>query len=379
MKEFPILYKRNVNKSIQQWQIICDNEKYWTIYGQVDGKLVTTEPTIVTPKNIGKKHETSPEEQCEKEAVSLFKLKKQSENYNENIDLIDELIFQPPMLAKNYNDFSEKIKFPVLAQPKLDGLRCNVNSHKGISRRGNAFCTIGHILSSLEDLMSEYPSITFDGELYCDKLNNDFNKITSLVKQQKPTQEELDECHSTIEYHVYDMWDNDKTNMIFSDRNKILNELLKDKPFIKIVETYVANNVEELNYYFELFLDQGFEGQIIRLDEPYEHKRSKNLLKRKNFIDEEFIILDICEGLGNKAGMAAYAIMQDKRTPQTFKSNIKGTWDFCKDLLVNKNEYIGKEATVTYFCLTPENVDNEGNVIGGIPRFPYLKSLRNYE
>lgn len=379
MNNFPTLYKRNSNGSIQQWTVYYENDRYWTVYGQVNGKLVTTEPTIVTPKNVGKKHETTVEEQAEKEAKACFTLKQKSENYVQDIEKIDELTFQPPMLAKDYHDFVNKIKFPLLTQPKLDGIRCNIINNKGISRRGNEFQTVGRIVENLKDFMKEYPTITLDGELYCDKYNNDFNAITSLVKKQKPTEEELKEIHSIIEYHIYDMWDEENPDMIFTERSKFIKEKLSNIPFIKIVPTYEVNNQEEMDKYFEKFVEDGYEGQMLRLDTPYEHKRSKNLLKRKEFIDEEFVVVDISEGVGNKAGMAAFAYLQDKRSPQIFKSNIKGNWAFCKDLLINKNQYIGKEATIKYFQLTPKTINPDGSIKGGVPRFGYLMSFRDYE
>lgn len=77
--------------------------------------------------------------------------------------------------------------------------------------------------------------------------------------------------------------------------------------------------------------------------------------------------------------MAGYAIMKDNKSNQTFKSNVKGSWDFCKDLLINKDKYIGQMATIQFFRLTPESVDKDGNKIGRLPRFPYIIAIRNYE
>lgn len=379
MIELPILYKKNTNGSTQRWNAVMDGNKYWTVYGQVDGKLISTEPTVAIPKNIGKKHQTSAEQQAEKEVNALYVYKKKTENYVEDINMINEIRYLSPMLAEKFEKVQDKLTFPLWTQPKLDGIRNNVAFHIGLSRKGNAFVTIDHILNALNDFMTNNPSITLDGELYCDKLNNDFNKITSLVKKQKPSEEELTECHNTIEYHIYDMWDSDHANMTFTERNKFINDNLKNIPFVKIVDTYQVNDLNEMNLWFERFLENGYEGQILRTDTPYSHKRTKNLIKRKIFVDEEFIILDICEGVGNKSSMAAYAIMQDFRSPQTFKSNIKGSWDFCKDLLKNKDKYIGQEGTVRYFRLTPTSIDNNGNIVGGFPRFPYLVAIRDYE
>ena len=115
-------------------------------------------------------------------------------------------------------------------------------------------------------------------------------------------------------------------------------------------------------------METGYEGQMVRLDSIYENKRSKSLLKRKEFRDEEFQILDVIEGDGNKSGMAASMLLCNDRD-QKFNSNIKGDRTYLRELLKNKDSLIGKRATVKYFNLTPD----------GIPRFPYVIAIRDYE
>ena len=50
-----------------------------------------------------------------------------------------------------------------------------------------------------------------------------------------------------------------------------------------------------------------------------------------------------------------------------FNSNVKGSWEFVEDLWKNKEKYIGKQATIKYFGLTPGDK---------IPRFPYVIAIR---
>jgi DNA ligase-1 len=108
---------------------------------------------------------------------------------------------------------------------------------------------------------------------------------------------------------------------------------------------------------------------MVRLNTKYENKRSKNLLKRKDFQDKEYTILNIIEGEGNKAGMAGAMVFENDLGIR-FNSNIKGSREYLKELLKNKRELIGQEATVKFFNLTPDN---------NVPRFPYVISIRNYE
>jgi DNA ligase-1 len=116
--------------------------------------------------------------------------------------------------------------------------------------------------------------------------------------------------------------------------------------------------------YYEKYVNESYEGQILRTDGWYENKRSKNLLKHKSFIDEEYTIIDICEGEGNRAGTAGYFVFETSEG-KPFKSNVKGTWEETAEMLKNRKKLIGKEATVKYFNLTPD----------GIPRFPYVINI----
>jgi DNA ligase-1 len=370
MSQLPILYSRTSTGAVQQWQIVVEGDKFYTIEGQKDGKLTTATPTICEGKNIGKANETSGEDQAIKEAKSKWQ-KKIDGGYHQDIKDIDIETFTEPMLAKNFNDdFNDK--FPVWCQPKLDGMRCVCRADGMWSRNGKQILSAPHIRKALDKFFTHHPDGILDGELYCDKLTKDFNKIISLVKKTKPEQSDLDESAKTIQYHIYDYISAGKLNFKKRNEELCLDLAKAGNPAmgecIRIVRTYECANKEDLDKYYGEFLDQGYEGQMVRLDKPYEHKRSKSLLKRKEFIDSEYTVVDVCEGAGNRSGTAGWLVlkMDDGRT---FKSNIKGPFSYLKKLLVDRKELIGKIVTVKYFQLTPD----------GIPRFPYMTSVRDYE
>jgi DNA ligase-1 len=105
----------------------------------------------------------------------------------------------------------------------------------------------------------------------------------------------------------------------------------------------------------------GYEGSIVRIpDSIYQNKRSKDLIKIKEFDDTEFEVLDIIPGKGNRSDIAGSVII--KVDGQPVGCGIRGSWDFSKKLLEDVKEYIGGIATVRYFGLTDE----------GKPRFPVL-------
>lgn len=363
--QLPTLYARTNTGAIQQWTILVKNNSYQTSFGQVDGKIQTTNWTECFATNVGRSNERNDQEQALFEAQALWKKKKDS-GYYESINDIDCSKFVEPMLAKEFEEYEDTVTYPLYSQPKLDGIRCIVSNKGMFSRNGKEIISCPHIFAELKYIFNKFPDAVLDGELYCDKLNNDFNKICSLVKKTKPTKTEIEESANVIQYWVYDTVRSDK----FFERGQWINSNVNQTEFIKIVPTAVCNNKKDLDLYYEKYLDIGYEGQMVRLNtSSYEHKRSKTLLKRKQFQDKEYTILDVIEGEGNKKGMAgAFVFKNEIGLP--FNSNIKGNRDFLKEIWKNKNQYIGKLATVKFFNLTPDNK---------IPRFPYVIGIRDYE
>ena len=106
------------------------------------------------------------------------------------------------MLAQNVGDYS-RIKsddWPLYVQPKLDGVRCLIqydeerefegNGVVAYSRTGKEWMNIEHILQDLVPFFERFPNVILDGELYNHDLKDDFEKIISLVRKTKPTDED---------------------------------------------------------------------------------------------------------------------------------------------------------------------------------------------
>lgn len=351
--EFRTLYKNTSLGQLQSWQIIVEGNTYYTIEGI--NQLSTSKPTVCVGKNKGRANETTDCEQAMLEAKSLYQ-KKLDKGYSEDAPQASK--FFEPMLAHEREKY-EKLLFtvPTYVQPKLDGVRAILKDGKLTSRNGKQIVSCPHL---------EIDNLFLDGELYSHELKEDFNKIISLTRKSKPTPEDLEESAKIVEYWVYD---NPQSNGgVFSRRYGAIYPSLKF-PNIKLVPTYQVHNLEQLDNFHELFLSQGYEGTMIRLDlGPYENKRSKQLLKYKNFKDAEFLILDVEEGLGNRSGMAGKLICL---LPNGNKVGVSmtGTQEFMTQVLKDKNKVIGKQATVKYFSETPD----------GSLRFPTLKHIIEYE
>lgn len=357
------LFKRAVNGKTLEWEIEVKDACFRTISGYTDGVKTVSEWTCCEAKNVGKKNATTPEQQAMSEAKAMWTKRVELGSF-ESISDIDKLVHFKPMLAHKYEDYKDKIKYPIFSQPKLDGIRCIVRADGMWSRNGKKIISAPHIFESLKPLFENDPELIFDGELYADKFANDFNTICSLVKKTKPTSNDLKESKDKIEYHIYDLPSHQGT---FRERYTALVELnLSD--CCKRVRTDVCLDENVLKDWYEDYVEWGYEGQMIRLDNEYENKRSKSLLKHKSFIDEEYTILDVEEGGGNKTGMIGSFVFENK-DGKRFNASPKFNWEECIEMWNNRHELISKEATVKYFNLTPDNV----------PRFPYVTAIRDYE
>ena len=355
------LYKRDSNKKIREYTIEWTGNGvmapgFRTVAGIQGGKMVTSEWKLTEGKNIGKVNETSPSEQAEKEAIAKWG-KKEEKEYFEDIEKVDSYDKFKPMLAHDYTKRPQDFGW---SQPKLDGIRCIARKDGLYTRAGKAITTCDHISEDLELFFEENPDVILDGELYNHELKADFNKITSLVRKVKPTEEEAQECSELVQYWIYDMYDTMDPTEIFSFRIQFLNkEIMTLYKALEVVETAYCNNQNLLDRKYSDYTEAGYEGQMVRNDTPYENKRSKNLLKRKEFITEEFDVINVLEGQGNWAGYAKHFELElgDGRN---FKSGVRGNQETLKTLL--EQEYKPTWVTCRYFEKTPD----------GIPRFPVV-------
>ena len=361
------LYKRNTNKSINQWQIIVKDNSYYTIEGLLNGKLTQSKPTFVKGKNTGKKNETSDYEQACKEAESKFKRKIES-GYSEDINKIDTAKkFFAPMLAHNYLDYKEQIEFPILVEAKIDGARMIIQKEGLFTRKGKKYVSCPHIHELFKVLFKKHPDWVIDGEVYSQDVP--FEKIMSLTRKSKPTEKDLEESKKIVKIYIFDGVTDD-INLGFEKRFKLIKQeiinIIGQSKYIKFVDYVEVNSHKEIEGYHSTFVEQGYEGLILRVSgSVYENKRSRCLLKLKNFIDEEFVIVDIVEGIGNRSKMAGNIICKMKNGME-FSAGLRGGEKYYKHLLDNKSMIIGKKCTVRYQNLTDKDK---------LPRFPICMDI----
>jgi DNA ligase-1 len=357
------LYKRATTGKLLEHTIEVMGDAYRTHSGYVDGAITTTEWTFCQAKNIGKVNESSPEEQALTEAAAEWK-KRTERGYFADAAAVDSGTMFKPMLAHKWEDYAGKVQYPMYSQPKLDGIRCIVRGDGMWTRAGKPIISAPHIFEGLKPLFEADPELILDGELYADKYANDFNAIVSLVKKTKPTTQDLKDSAAVIQYHIYDLPSNPGT---FMERYKGLGKI-KLPSCCVMVETNLVECAEDVLMLYGNYVASGYEGQMLRLDLPYENKRSKSLMKHKSFTDEEYTIVGYEEGNGNLTGMVG-ALVFETATGDRFTASVNGGWEYLKELWAERDTLVGQQATVKYFQITPD----------GKPRFPKVTAIRNYE
>ena len=364
------LYHQGKTGAIVQWDIWTEGADICTEYGQIGGKMQTARKTA-TPKNVGRANATTAEEQAILEATAMHK-KRLDGKYSLTIEDAKKEVFLP-MLAASFDKRKDKVTYPVSVQPKLDGVRClaywDGDDIKLMSRGGKQWECCDHIIEELKSILPK--GTVVDGELYIH--GSTFQEITKLVKKLRPES-------VNVKYHVYDIPRVDGKDVgEWKHRANILeNEFNAPYPYenheesVVVVPTHIAMNEEEVYRIQSAFLEDGYEGAIVR-ESDGEYKfgyRSNKLLKVKNFMDEEYLITGFTTGVGRFDGCIVWICetwngedrLEFKVVPQgTMEERQKTYYNARKD-----GEGIGDYLKVKYFELTDD----------GIPRFPVGLGIR---
>lgn len=381
----PTLYKRTSTGAIQTWWMEQDGNLTRVHTGQIDGKITTSPYKPSYGKNVGKKNETTNEQQATLEIEAEYKKKKAQGRYHDSVDTIDVAAFHVPMTAKKYKDRWEGKEEKCWAadedyfsQPKLDGIRCIIK-HDGMwTRRGKPIVAVPHVWEAVKVIFETHPDIILDGELYNHELRRHLNRISGICRKKKPTAEELEEA-KIVQFHMYDVtgdavfeipviddgsthnfvvdaetiWYDNDTAMDRMSALGLVAEFFEEQgtgDVIQFVETIKLENQEQLDSLSNGYIEDGYEGQMVRFGSGvYEHKYSAGLLKRKNFFDDEFLIVDIEEGSGTTAGQAGNIICV---TPDgiEFGTGVAFSHDEAREIWENREAIIAEksEATVRY-------------------------------
>jgi len=363
-KLYPKLYAKSSNGKVKTWEIEANGNTMLIRNGYIDGKIKEQSKTI-PPKNVGKANETTPEQQCELECQSKWQ-KKIDEQYTEDSNAIKDYANQEiilPMLAHPYEKRKHNIKFPCYVQPKLNGVRCIFQNGKFISRGGKEYTTLEHLRPELEKLDIKVP----DGEIYVHGMS--FQEIIRLIKKDRG-----DGSNAKLEYWIYDQVTSESFyNRYFADdglQQAFASDNMPTEPKLQLVETVEVNSEDEIKQWHDKFVQQGFEGIIVR-NAAGSYKiahRSADLQKLKYFHDAEYKIVGGKPGTGSMEGCCVFEL--ETKEGKRFSAMSRGSVEIRRKQYQELDKYINSMATVLYQELSEE----------GTPIFPVIVCLsRDYE
>lgn len=267
-----------------------------------------------------------------------------------------------PMLAFRYQDRKKHLTFPCFVQPKLNGIRMMSHDGKLQSRshgREQPKEWAQHRLMHLrKELASVATNFILDGELYLHGWS--LQKINGAAAVNAT--EDRHDC-GQLEYHVFDVLDIEALNRPFEERrSKLL--LLNGFPFtqIKFVLGHMVFTEQQAEQMFAHYKLLGYEGMMYRqADAPYgipglctnKQNRWNYLLKRKDWLDDEFEVIGTEPGEGKYEGMCGslvFAMPNGKQFTAGSGLSDREREDF------QSNPPLGRIVTVKYEMLSDSGV-----------------------
>lgn len=274
--------------------------------------------------------------------------------------------FLKPMLAKDSNKCQTSVlNKRLLCSTKLNGVRCLMQFSEGkihaISRGGKEYNVPTTLIrEALEDFFKEYPSVILDGELY--NHGHHLQELSGIARLK----EWEDRCN-ILEYWIYDIADSTKT---FEERLEFL-MLLKDKlkgiSKIKVIDHIETNSFKEIQDLHNKWVNEGYEGLVARKpNSTYQFgKRGSDMIKVKEYMEQEFEIIDYKDGLRDED----FCFILQTEDGKPFAAKPIGDRELKDRYLRDIDEIIGKQGTVKFFEWSKE----------GVPQQPIFQVVRDYE
>lgn len=196
-----------------------------------------------------------------------------------------------PMLAGKAD--LAKLRYPLLASAKIDGVRAMVHEGALLSRALKTFPN-----PHVNELFANEALNGFDGELVVGRPHDQQLRNKTAGAMNRHTGE------PDVSFHVFDL--HNAPLHPFAERLEMLEEHVAARKLARVVVVphILVDNERQLLKYEEFKLDEGYEGLILRDPAgPYKHGRSTTnegwMLKLKRFEDAEAMVLEVLEEEAN--------------------------------------------------------------------------------
>lgn len=303
-------------------------------------------------------------------------------------------------LAKKYEDTIESHyksakskgkELQVAATQKLDGFRCLAIADfiddklrvRFFTRKGKEIEDLDHIGKDILNLMkangfdSNNPKLVqkakgmvFDGEL----LDMDGTWASTATAASSKSNDK-----SHLKLHIFDglplvdFW-NGESSVDYEARREALDRMFEKCEDVTHIELLpillISTPVECIQLLMPWIRENGHEGLMFNtLDSKYVTKRTSSLMKVKEFLSDDLLVLDVFEGEGSFEGVLGGVVVDYKGYKVKVGSGF--SLEERKNYWENKDSIIGKIIEVQYFEET-ENAKTDDKSL----RFPTFKGLR---
>ena len=264
----------------------------------------------------------------------------------------------PCMLVSPMNE-KTKLKFPMIAQTKMDGMRINAVVEAGAvtyrSRNGKEFDIFG-VLDEDFLKMAAGENLVFDGELLVWGTDGKpMDRKTGnglLTKFQKGTG--TPEIAQRIRAMVWDRipltdFRKGTCQLGYSTRLFALNSASNETSKVKVLKTTMINSISIAQTLYQEQLAQGEEGIILKDPEGiWEDKRVKHQVKMKAELEADLLVTGFTPGTGKYEGKIGSLEVQS--ADGKVKTSV-GTGLSDEERSLNFKEFMGKIAAVKYNAL----------------------------
>ncbi len=262
----------------------------------------------------------------------------------------------PCMLVSPLNE-KTKIKFPCLAQTKMDGMRFNAICENGAvqyrSRAGKELDLFGALDAEVVGLAARRDCV-LDGELLMFHPGGDFyDRKTGnglLTKFQKGTgTAELAKQVRAVVWDVIPLEDfrKGRCDVGYEDRLKLLGP--KNTVHIDVARAHTVNTMAEAQDLYHKKLAEGEEGLVLKDPKgPWEDKRVKHQVKMKAELEADLLVTGIVPGAGKYHGKIGSLMVES--ADGRVKSAV-GTGLDDEERSYDPKEFIGKIVSVKYNAL----------------------------
>jgi ATP-dependent DNA ligase len=263
----------------------------------------------------------------------------------------------PVMLCSGYEDkLIEKIKWPAMVQLKMDGMRFNAVVRDNVvefrTRNGKEIHLHGNLEQEFIQIANGIDCV-FDGELVVSYFDGIMDRQTGNGILNKAIKGTIFDTEAVLVRAI--VWDvipymyfiDGYCPTPYKDRFARFKWGIDFPEKIQLVQSTIAENIEEARIKFEEYYNAGQEGIILKdMNSPWEDKRAKHQIKFKGELECDLKVVGYEEGTGKYVGKLGALVCESD--DGIIKVKVGSGFNDENRESIKKQDVIGKVVAVKY-------------------------------